>query len=79
MPHLNTDLSNPLKAALNFLTISFYSVFTAYFTFYEEPFESFDPVVDIGMVGVISKYLFINAYTYIYISKRFHSLIQFWK
>ena len=36
------------------------------YTFYEEPFESFDPVVDIGMVCVISKYLFITAYIYIY-------------
>ena len=37
-------------------------VFTAYCAFYEESFESFDPVVDIGMVGVISKYLFITIY-----------------
>ena len=31
------------------------------------PFESFDPVVDIGMVGVISKYLFITVYIILYI------------
>ena len=31
--------------------------------FYEEPLESFDPVVDyIGLVGVIFKYLFITAF-----------------
>ena len=43
--------------------LPFYSVFTAYFTFYKEHSESFDPVVDIGMVGVVSKYLFITVFS----------------
>ena len=56
--HLN-KLRLLLPQLVFFRFILFYSIFY----FYEEPLESFDPVVDfVGMVGVIFKYLFITAY-----------------